>query len=258
MPRIELNSESQFFLEKVLSPLVKDEIYFISLSCRNKYLDDNERQKYALSRTEMFAREVVTKNNTWDYVFRKLDGLLSAKRTKTGFEFPEKALVTYVNINPSSAIKAVLQFKEELAKAEELLIRKTILNGKEVNEFDFDFFKTAKAKLYNAYQRQTSRKEFIDIDVDIKNFDIVKIVLDELVKNDGKYVLIETRGGYHVMIQGKSIRGNYVYTSVEHAKRTAFTKTGVLPEIMFNPNAMVPVPGTLHGGFMVKVLENKL
>lgn len=255
---IQLNNDSKYFLENILVPLEKDEIYFISLSARNKYLSQEDREKYALSRTEMFAREVVTTNNSWDYVFRKLDGLLKAKRTKTGFPFPTSALVTYVNINPSSAIKAVLQFKKELMEIEENLFRKVLINNNDVNDFDYDFFKKAKSKLFNAYQRQTSRKCFVDIDVDIKNEKILKILLDSLTKYKSEYAVIETRGGYHIMVKSSTLSGNFLYKSVDEAKDEASRIYGREIEIMFNKNAMVPVPGTMHGDFYVKLVEDKL
>jgi hypothetical protein len=46
-----------------LSPLKKDEVYFVSMSARNKYLTDEERRTYDLGRTEMFARELIKPSN---------------------------------------------------------------------------------------------------------------------------------------------------------------------------------------------------
>lgn len=249
---ISYTKEAEFFLTKVLTPLQNDEIYFISLSARNKYLTDDERKQYALNHTEMFAREIVTEDNIWDYVFRKLDGTFKAKRTKTGLEFPEKALVTYVNINPSSAVKAIQQFKRDLAEAEENVMRKILLNGGTPNDYDFDFFKHAKSKLNNAYQRNTSRKIFVDIDVDTKDESILHHIVLPLTAMKATFTTIETRGGFHVMVKSESIKGNYVYNAIEKAKEVA----GDGIEIAFNSNAMVPVPGTFHGGFLVRIRED--
>ena len=41
-----------------LPELQHDETYFLSLSARNKYLTDEEREFYGLGRTEMFSRFV--------------------------------------------------------------------------------------------------------------------------------------------------------------------------------------------------------
>jgi hypothetical protein len=251
---IPYTKEAEFFLSRILAPLQNDEVYFIALSARNKYLTDEERKQYALNHTEMFAREIMIKNGTWDYIFRKLEGTLKAKRTKTGLEFPEKALVVYANINPSSAVRAIQQFKRELAEAEENVMRKILLNRGEPNDYDFDFFKLAKSKLYNAYQRNASRKIFLDIDMDVKNEEALHHIILPLTENKAQFITVETRGGFHIMVKRDTIKGNYIYKSIDAAKALAGSdENGKEYEIMFNPNAMVPVPGTMHGNFLVKI-----
>ena len=42
-----------------LPQLDKDELWFASLSARNKYLTEDERTYYCLGRSEMFAREFI-------------------------------------------------------------------------------------------------------------------------------------------------------------------------------------------------------
>ena len=88
----------------LLTDLKNDEVYFISLSARNKYLTDEEREYYGLGRTEMFARTLIRDKYDMEYPMRKLKSALGYKRTKNGYEIPEKCLVTYININPSSII----------------------------------------------------------------------------------------------------------------------------------------------------------
>lgn len=253
---IPYTKQAEYFLNNVLVPLENDEIHFISLSARNKYLTDEERKKYALNHTEMFVREIVVKNGVWDYVFRKLEGVLNAKRTKTNLEFPFKALVVYVNINPSSAVKAIQQFKRDLAEAEDNVMRKILLNGGTPNAYDFDFFKLAKAKLDNAYQRNTSRKVFLDIDIDVKDEEVLQKIITPLIENKAQFLTIETRGGFHVMVKSQSIDGNYIYKNIDIARKLAYEKYGKEIEIEFNPNAMVPVPGTLHGFFPVTIRKD--
>jgi len=246
---IEFTPEAQEFA-KLLAPLQMDEVYFVSLSARNKYLTQEERDFYSLGRTEMFAREIIKKNEDFEFAFRKLTGHLYARRTNNGKEIPMKAIVCYMNINPSSVLKAVQQFKRELGEAEENLMRKVILNGNTANEMDFEFFKKAKSKLNNAYQRNHSRKVFLDIDIDTKNLAVLIKIIASLTINDARFCTIETRGGFHVLVKSDTVKGNYLWKTIEEA--------GKMPEadgneVIFNSNGMVPFPGTYHGEFFVKI-----
>jgi len=48
----------------LLKPLVKDEVYFLSMSARNKYLTQEERELYNLGRSEMMSRKIVKTSRT--------------------------------------------------------------------------------------------------------------------------------------------------------------------------------------------------
>ncbi len=249
MTEIKFTEEAQRF-SRLLSPLKMDEVYFISLSARNKYLDQAERDFYSLGRTEMFAREIIKKNDDFEFAFRKLTGHLYARRTNNGKEIPTKAIVCYMNINPSSVLKAVQQFKRELAEAEENLMRKVIINGNTANEMDFEFFKKAKSKFNNAFQRNHSRKVFLDIDIDVKDLKVLINIIAKLTVNDARFCTIETRGGFHILVKSDTVKGNYLYKVVEETAKMPEARG---KEVMFNSNGMVPFPGTLHGDFMVKI-----
>ena len=56
-----------------LPQLEKDELWFCSMSARNKYLTEDERVKYDLGRSEMFAREFIfdTHIDNFLYVLQK-------------------------------------------------------------------------------------------------------------------------------------------------------------------------------------------
>lgn len=61
---------------------------------------------------------------------------------------------------------------------------------------------------------------------------------------------LETRGGFHIMVRSDTIKGNYVHKAIKEAQ--AMTQK----EVCFNPNGMVPMPGTMHAGFSVKVRKD--
>ena len=103
------------FIDNVMPDLKADEVYFISLSCRNKYLTEDERKEYLVTNTEMFGRCVArSKEQLRNYTMKKLEANLLYKTTKNGREIPKQGLVVYININPSSMVKAYFQFQNEM------------------------------------------------------------------------------------------------------------------------------------------------
>jgi lysophospholipase L1-like esterase len=78
-------------LISILPDLNKDEVYFISLSARNKYLTMDERKEYSLGQTEMFGREIAqSKEKLYDYTIKKLEATLSYKTTRNGKPIPDE------------------------------------------------------------------------------------------------------------------------------------------------------------------------
>jgi len=82
------NNEFEKFLN-ILPDLQKDEVYFVSLSARNKLLTPEERSFYSLGRTEMFARETAfSKEDLEKKIKVNLSDRLKSKRTNNGKEIP--------------------------------------------------------------------------------------------------------------------------------------------------------------------------
>lgn len=236
---------------KILPDLKNDEVYFISLSARNKYLTSEERVKYGLGRTEMFARNIVRKKEDFEYTLNKLESSLSYKHTKTGLDIPEKALVVYVNINPSSMVKAYFNLMDEMNK-ELHDITFALQNNKIPN---YDGIHMLDRKLMNCIQKGRSRKILIDIDFDV-TLEMVNLVGTfevELIKNSIIYNIIKTKSGYHVLLSLNSMKGKKfnLDSIAKSLNKVAKEKKG---EVQINKNGMVPFPGTLQAGNLVKII----
>jgi|GEM_PF-2215419 len=252
----------------LLPDLKNDEVYFVSLSARNKYLTDKEREKYGLGRTEMFARTIVKRKEDWEFSMNKLATNLLYKTTKTGMKIPEKALVVYANINPSSMIKAYSMFRADMNRELEQVTQSAIKG----NKTNFDHFIKAERKLLNCVQKSRSYKYFIDIDFDIKDPEILNMFLGtirdgvlnffkDLVKFKEMINVIKTHGGFHLLIKRdlmdtinlvlKDLGYNF-NDLVNGAHKKAKEENG---EVVFNKNAMVPVCGTLQAGTLVKFMS---
>lgn len=244
----DLNQFHKFI--NILPDLKNDEIYFVSLSCRNKYLTTEEREFYGLGRTEMFSRNIVRKKEDFEYTLSKLESTLQYKLTKTKCKIPEKALVIYVNINPSSMMKAYFTLMQEMNK-EMHDIMFALQSNKQPN---YSGIHLLDRKLMNCIQRARSRKVFIDIDFDIKdNFYIVNNLLTELSIRQILYFLIQTKSGYHVLIDLESMKDKKFNLNYEVQKCNQMTVLHY-GEVIINTNGMIPVPGTLQAGELVKII----
>lgn len=234
-----------------LPDLERDEVYFLSLSARNKYLTDDEREKYDLGRTEMFSRHIAFDKDGIELALRKMQADLAVRRTRNGSEIPEKALVVYFNVHPSSTVKAYRRFSEQMDRHYEEAFLGT-LNGSEAPDMWIPFHRM-RTNLMNHIQKAFSRKLVVDIDIDGEDAeqskDLMWQVRDFLTYHDCHYMIIQTQGGYHMLVPTKYL-GKHVplYQKLNELDNTTEG------EVKFNSNAMVPLPGTLQAGKLVQVL----
>ena len=255
-----IQDEKQFnnFIDNILPDLKNDEVYFISLSVRNKYLSKDERIFYGLGRTEMFGREIAdSKEKLKTYTIRKLEANLKSKRTNNGHEVPEKALVLYINVNPSSMVKAYFNFQEEMNKQiQEIFFAQS--KGKDPN---YSFINIMPRALMNSIQKSGSRKYFIDIDCDTKKPEVVESLTTSLSNSKIEFHVIETQGGFHFLIKKDTIPTNEKLKHLNIQKfnlmriiQVARDVDGERNEIEINGNVMVPVPGTNQANFLVRMV----
>ncbi|MCP4650342.1 MAG: hypothetical protein GY853_09735 [PVC group bacterium] len=246
-----IKDKEQFnkFIE-ILPNLQNDEVYFLSLSARSKYLTDEEREHYRLGRTEMFGRTIVKKKEDFEFAMKKLEANLKYKTTKNGYPIPEKALVVYCNINPSSMIKAYNLFTTEMNKFYYDTFQ-AISNDKDPT-VNYDGFTSMERKLMNAVQKSRARKVYIDIDMDKVGLITLSSFEDKIYDKGIEYHTVETQGGYHILIRTKTIpKGFNLGKLVKDFNEIAVENDG---EVVFNSNQMVPVCGTLQAGKLVKFI----
>jgi len=239
-----------FFVETVLQPLLPNEVYFVSMSARNKYLTVEERQQYSLGRTEMFGRTLG--HGDWNYTMAKLGSVLDYKRTKNGVPYPEKALVVYVNVNPSCSVKACANFTKVVQNVQTEMVN-SFVAGKTPNLAQLQ---KGDRLLMNEYQKATGSRHFVDMDVDAPeglNLDLQKDLQEYLLAFDVRHHLVKTRGGYHFLVYRESLNRakSRLHEKVQALHNVARQFGG---EVMFNGNAMVAMPGTMQGGHLVELV----
>jgi len=233
-----------------LPDLGDDELYFLSLSARNKYLTDSEREHFSMGQTEMFSRQIAMDRDGIALALNRMKGDLESKRTRNGREIPNRALVVYMNIHAMSSLKAYSTFVEEMNRHQTETIH-ALLNG---NTPNLTAFLRMQTRLMNHIQRATGSKKFVDLDIDAPQMtanDIRDVISGELQENSIKHLVIRSRGGYHIMVETadlKKAKGFQLHQFVQEQNKVAEAEDG---EVCFNTNAMVPLPGTYQAGHLV-------
>lgn len=242
--------------------LENDEVFFLSLSARNKYLTDEERETFDLGRTEMFSRQTAYDHNGILMAIARMEADLAVRKTRNGSDIPHHCLVTYFNIHPSSTLDAYTAFKAQLDHHYNETF-KCALHGKTAN---YEPFLRSRTHLMNHIQKSKSRRIYIDIDVDCSDEDLALdttlVVSNDLFLCGIKHLRVQTQGGYHILVDreqlnafnksaSKSSKIN-LHSDIVEANNMVKEHGG---EVVFNKNAMVPLPGTYQAGKLVTFQE---
>ena len=83
--------ELKWFFDHCVPSLKKDEVFFCSLSARNKYLTEEERETLGLGRTEMMSKTII-RHDSWERFLEHIHRLECHKKgllTKKVFQSPK-------------------------------------------------------------------------------------------------------------------------------------------------------------------------
>jgi hypothetical protein len=254
--------ELKYFFDNVMPDLGKNEVYFISLSARNKYLSKEEREEYGLGRTEMFERTIVREKD-WSKFLRKIVRFQTVKGsylTKKDIPIPEKCIIVYFNINPTNVLKSYNEFAGTMNE----YFMEFALNASKGGDIDNVSQRINKMDvlLMNCFQRNRGTKHYIDIDFDIPKNEtwILTKFLSNLKENNITYYVIDTKSGYHVLLRRDTIKYNFTEVVKKLENEANEYRLGKMIsethwEIMVNKNEMIPLPGTLQGGYPVSIIK---
>lgn len=241
----------------IMPTLQDDEVYFLSLSARNKYLTDEERVEFDLGRTEMFSRHIAYDREGIPMALSRMEADLSVRTTRGGKEIPRKCLVVYMNIHPSSTVTAYTKLKAQLDNHFNETYR-AVKNRKGEN---YEPFLRMRTHMMNHIQRATSRRLWVDIDIDHSKLHEDSIEFKQYAKFyytlslfDIEFHEIITQGGVHVLVNKESLaeapKELQLFKQVSDLHDTLKVSGG---EAKFNNNAMVPLPGTYQAGVPVTI-----
>lgn len=249
-----LGSEAELskYFNFIMPDLLPNELYFISLSARNKYLTKEEREELCLGRTEMFERRII-KEASYDRVkrtIRKFEVNEGAYTTKNGSNIPEKCLVVYINLNPSCVLKAYKEFNRVYSEYMYELTN-NVVKGNDVSNILYRI-KRIENVLKTSIQKSRGTKHWIDIDCDIpKNEEfILNFKKEWLDDHNIRNYVIETKSGYHILINRFDLK--FDPNSLCRALIDKHSWFDDKMEVVVNKNEMIPLPGTYQAGHLVK------
>lgn len=269
------------FYHTIIEGMQNKEVSISLLASRSKYMTDEQKETIRRGDSAVLSRTVVKYDDVDKFVSRihRLSAESSYMLSYDGKYLPNNSFVIYTKVNPSDAIKASDNYVNEILKAKSELIDiyETDSNAKDKLDSVLNRLKKSDGLLYREIQCSTSRRRFIDIDVDVKDYNLTaketannlmyssKITVNGLVHDIVYYPnIVRTRGGFHLLLNVEDMKKfnrsvgslltknqkEYILTPDRYIE---FIKSKVadIKEITVNQEAMVPLPGTLQGGYKV-------
>jgi uncharacterized protein YfcZ (UPF0381/DUF406 family) len=218
------------FISTFLKPCSPDETYYCCLFARSKYAKNEDgTNKFPHIKTDKNQlKRFLATPNTLKIKIKQLEVPFGAYITKDGEPIPQEALALYITPNRRSQKKAMFKLMKRLIDIQES-------NGQGFN---------INAEAISAVQKSKSKTDWIDFDIDSKDIDISSI---ENVLPLGTYKILETRGGYHIMIDRDKVKKS-------NAPKNWYILLGQMFEIDQSGDNMIPMVGTYQGGFTPKFI----
>lgn len=243
-----------------------DNLYYIGLAARNKYLSSEERLRLNFNNTHMLSMDTVRvveikyNSNARFGTFKKSTLYRKLLRwcvpsdswiSKNGLALPMDSLVCYMGINPIDISKVATDLKIEMVKAD-------ALNQIGVKTSALRFYMNIPRRFMSNCITSRKNRNLIDIDVDTdpKHIDFEDTICDLLnywkrtlpfeVRDNMR--IIYTRGGFHILARNKTFSRDYNANTIRSDIRAFFVDA---KEVEINRNGHVPIPGTLQANYKV-------
>lgn len=218
-----------------LPELPEDLVFYCCLFARSKYLDDSNKgtmthitsDKAQLKRFTANKKTLLTKIKQLEC---PIGSYVQYKTNVPDNPISPETLAVYMTINPRSLSKAT---KGSLRKFVDMVV------DNPTHSFNPSNFAISEI------QRSRGRTDWVIFDMDDKSLsyeEIHKLVKD--IVGDAEYKILETRGGYHIMVVPSTINQNTNW----------YMELSRLPNIDQCGDIMIPIPGTFQGGFTPKFI----
>ena len=286
-------NELKWFFDHVIQKPQINESYTAVFVSRHKKLTKEEQEDIGLTRKEAeflavetfrlghFKDALYQNENSWTFErflkhLRRLEVNKDAYTTSKGLPLPTKTLATIFYVNPCDNIKVCREFFNQYLDVTQA-ISKAMLNGKTTvdNLQSYQWFDKAESNLKHLRANQKGTRYWLDFDIDVPAwfkvayYDQLKTLLTEAygLKN---YVIIDTSGGYHILVRTSAIKQNpRLFSNKVYDLYQAGIKAGNEPyldekgnskfECIVNDSQIpgLPLPGTYQYDRKVTVLNKE-
>jgi len=219
-----------------LPEITQDETYYICLFARSKYckgINHINTDKAQLKRFTSDRSRIIDK-------IKQLECPLGSYKQKQN-TVPQEALALYINPNPRSNIKA----------AKNGLIRLAHLVTEENHGYNFH------QEMLSEVQKAKSRMVYMDFDIDVDksnlSVDTVYSLIEQTVNKEAVH-LLESRGGYHLLIEIQKVHQEFKnkwYDGIRRFQQNFST------DILNRGDSMIPIPGCTQGNFIPHFINFK-
>ena len=290
--------ELRWFFKNALQKPAVNEAYQAVLAARFKKLTDEERAEVGIAKNESeflmtqtfrlkgFKRAAdLDEDDGWNFEnfikkLRRFNVDQQAYLTTGGYPLPEKCLTTLIYINPCDEIKVADEIMRTLEETKTAIV-KAMLNGKtlEANLQSYQVFSNIDGKLKRARAHCKGSSYWLDFDLDCPEwfkseeneyFDSMKALLDTTF-GAGSYLIIDTSGGYHIMVRTKGLHTNpRSFCAAINDMYLAAITAGKMPPYVDNQGNHkfecilndcqipgLPLPGTFQYGRPVRVVNKE-
>ena len=237
--------ELRWFFDHVIQKPAVNESYSAVFVSRHKKLTKEEQAKFGLTRkeseflmTQTFRRKnfkdalYQDEENNWtfDGFLRKLQRFEVNKEafaTPAGFLIPDTTTSVIFYVNPCDDTKVVRAFVDKYLDVSQG-IAKAMLEGKTTvdNLQSYQWFGNAESAIKHLKANQKGTRYWLDFDIDVPAwfkaneyrydfpdgtkggyFTVLKNILNARF-GKGNYVIVDTSGGYHVLVRTSAIKAN--------------------------------------------------
>lgn len=202
--------------------------YYITLFARKKYIPDHP----ALRADKTMIKRITSQKKDIKNKLRQMECRVGAYTGANNIPIPQNSLAVYISPSPRDLIAASF---DTIQKLSSMLRHYMHDSSKSINP---------RSEVMNAIQLSGSRKKRLVFDLDSKDEKHLKYI-EELYSN-GKYSLIETRGGYHIIIDPDNNDGTWDKLWYNNKIRDICDVVG---------DALTPIVGCYQGGFIPKLIK---
>jgi len=218
--KIILNEDELLNFIDWLPDLMEGECYYLTLFARKKYHKSAMHDKSQCKRVTATSKEWLYKK------IRQMELADGVYTNKNGSPVHNDSLALYVTVNPRSFYKAQINLLKRLVNS--------VTEGGHVSKVN------PATMAMSEIQKAKSRTVYIDFDFDdVAYKDCMVDILN--VINENAYDIIDTRGGFHLLVKPDMV--------VEQYANTWYKKLSEINGCDVSNGSLLPVPGCTQGGY---------